>query len=138
MQSLYEKDFHEWSIEQANLLKNGDYDHLDFENLIEEIESLGKSDKRSLESCISLLLMHLLKIKYQPERHTRSWDITVGKTKTKILRLIKKNPSFKRFIPEIMHESYEDARKDASYETNLDIKKFPKKCPWTFEEITKE
>lgn len=75
---LYEKDFYQWSLHQAKLLKRGEWTKLDLENLVEEIESLGKSERSALKNQMIRLLMHLLKIKYQPNKHTKSWDKSIG------------------------------------------------------------
>lgn len=131
----YDKDFFKWTQSQANLLENGDLDKLDRDHLREEIESLGISLQRALESYIAGLLMHKLKIKFQPGNHTNSWDNSIKNADFQIQKLIKKNPSLKTYLPELFEDAYYTARLDASSETKLEEKTFPKKCPWTFEEI---
>lgn len=138
MQSAYEKDFHQWSLDQAHLIKIGDFKKLDIEHLIEEIETLGNSEKRALRSFMTVLMKHLLKIKYQPEKHTSSWDRSIKYSRREIEDILKENPSFKRFIPEYIKTTYLTAVESASDETNKDESDFPTECPWTFEEIMKE
>lgn len=134
---LYEKDPFSWSIEQANYLRKHQFENLDIEHLVEEIETLSSSDKSSIVSFLSSLMMHLLKIKYQKEKHTKSWDKTIKLAKIKINQKLKRNPGFKQFIPEFIEDAYESARVEASMETGLPEKTFPKECPWTFEELMK-
>src|SRR5438128_2161639 len=76
---IYDKDFYKWTRNQASYLKKKDFAHLDIENLVEEIESLGRSDKRALRSHLIILLLHLLKAKYQHEmqKNTHSWEASI-------------------------------------------------------------
>lgn len=131
----YDTDFFKWTQSQAGLLKRGELDKLDRDHLREEIESLGISLQRALESYIANLLMHKLMIKYQPGNHTNSWDNSIKNADFQIQKLIKKNPSLKTCLPELFEDAYYTARLNASSETKLDEKTFPKKCPWAFEEI---
>ncbi len=133
---LYDKDFVKWIDSQVGLLKKGDLGKLDLENLIEEIESLGRNDKRSLYSHTIILLAHLLKHKYQPGKQidSNSWKNSITNASREIRLLIKDSPSLKNELSRIYSEAYEDARHDASKESGLDINTFPKECPWTIEE----
>lgn len=131
----YEKDFYKWTQQQAELLKDEKWKKLDIENLIEEIESLGRSEKRTLKSYLEILLMHMLKAEYQPEKHTRSWDLSIKNSKFKANKILKENPSLKPTLNEILKDAYFSARLDAALETGLDEKKFPKECPWKNKEI---
>lgn len=131
----YDKDFYKWTISQAALLKKGKLDKIDIANLVEEIESLGKSDKRSLKSHLTNLLMHMLKVKYQHEKHTPSWNSSISNARYEIKLLIEDSPSLKTVLKNIFNDSYEDARKKAAEETQISLKTFPKKCPWKIEEV---
>jgi len=134
----YDKDLFKWTKTQANLLQKGELEKLDIDHLREEIESLGISLQRALESYISNLLMHKLKIEYQPEKHSNSWDNSIKNATFQIEKLIKKNPSLKTYLPGIFKDAYYAARLDASSETGLDEKKFPEECPWTIKELFPE
>lgn len=134
---LYEKDFYHWTKRQAHLLQDKDFAELDIKNLIEEIESLGRSEKRALESYLTILLIHLLKIQYQPKKRTKSWDLSVKNSKHKIEVLLKDNPSLKKHLPNLFKEAYFTARLGAAAETNLDETIFPDECPWTIKELIK-
>lgn len=138
MQTPYEKDFHQWSLDQAKFLRTGAYNYLDMENLIEEIESLSNSDQRAVESHFTVILLHLIKQKFQSEKRTRSWELSIKASRLKANRLMKKNPSFKRFLNQWRQEAYDDAIVAACAETGLDEKIFPKECPWSIEEILGE
>lgn len=133
--SNYESDFYKWAFTQADLLKKGDFEKVDFKHIIEEIEDLGTSQRSALESQMTRLMMHMLKIKYQPEKHTKSWDKSIGNARVEIEKIIRKNPSLKRELNEAKNEGYYFARKKAHIETGLEIKKFPEKCPWTLGEV---
>lgn len=140
MTSLYEKDFCEWSLAQASHLRNNEIDMLDFENLIEEIESLGRSDRSSLRSFLTRLIIHLLKMKYaiHQKGNSFSWDSSILDSRRRIKYLLKDSPSLKNFMKNIYHECYEDAIEGASLETSIRIEVFSKECPWTIEEILQE
>jgi len=131
--TAYEKDLYKWAFEQSNLLKRREYSKLDVDNLIEEIEALGRSEKRTLESYFRNLLLHLLKIKYQPSHHTPSCDSSIKIARIQIEKTLKENPSLKPKAREIFTSAYIVARLAAVSETGLDEKTFPKTCPWTLE-----
>jgi hypothetical protein len=76
--SLYEQDFNLWLTETAALLKTGQVERLDYDNLIEELASMGISQKHALKSNLTQILMHLLKWRYQPEKQTNSWRYIAG------------------------------------------------------------
>ncbi len=134
----YEKDFFKWVNTQAHFLRKKEFSKLDIENLIEEIESLGRSEKRTLQSYMEVLLMHMLKTKFQSEKRSKSWALSIKNSRLKIKQVLEENPSLKPKLPDIIKKSYESARLDAAQETDLDEKTFPKRCPWSKEEILEE
>ncbi len=131
----YDTDFFKWTKSQAVFLKKGDFEKLDMDNLAEEIESLGRSDKRALRSHLSILLMHLLKKQYQPNKLTNSWENSIRNARLEIRYIIEDSPSLKRFLPEFVEDAYSQARWNAAEETGLPESKFPEECPWTLQEI---
>lgn len=131
----YEDDFYGWAFQQAHFLQNGEIHKLDILNLHEEIESLGRSEKRTLESYLRNFFMHLLKKQFQPERYCRSWQSTINESLSKFIRVLNENPSLKPKLNEIFKISYKDARKKASDETGIELEVFPESCPWTIEEV---
>jgi len=132
--TTYDKDFYKWSLEQSMILKKGEYSKLDIDNLREEIEALGRSEKRALESFLKILLLHLLKCKYQPEYKTPSWDNSIKIQRYNITKSLEDNPSLRPLVNELIKRAYYSARLEASNETSLNEKIFPVNCPWTLEE----
>ncbi len=135
MSNLYEQDFYQWTIEQSNLLKAGALSQLDIENLIEEVESMGKSQKKELFSRMAVLLMHLLKWDYQTEHRSGSWKSTILTQRRELKFLLQDNPSLKRIIPDAVISVYSDSRLSAAAETGLSESAFPGTCPYTIEQI---
>lgn len=133
--TLYETDFNLWIEQTVNQLKNGQIQDLDLENLIEEIESMGRSDKREIKTRLIVLIMHLLKWKYQPKKQTTSWIATINEQRRQIKVVLKDSPSLKPYIQNEIDDCYQDARKDAEKETKLSIEIFPLECPFTQEQI---
>jgi len=131
----YEQDFYGWTQEQAALLKAGRLNDLDITNLIEEIETMGRSEKRALESRLTVLLVHLLKWQYQPERRGRSWTLTIIAQRLKFSRLLNDNPGLKPHIPDMLSSAYRLAQVQASRETNIELATFPSECPWPYEQV---
>ena len=130
----YEQDAYAWALEQAGLLRAGKLDSLDLEHLAVEIESMGKSERRALISQLARLLMYLLKGDHQPERRSRSWQLTIQDAQSKVNRLLQDNPSLKALLPELMNEAYDDACRAAAIETDVEPQEFPENCLYSFEE----
>jgi hypothetical protein len=132
--TLYDSDFHAWANEQAALLRAGRLSEADIENIAEEIESMGRSEKRELVSRLTVLLVHLLKWRYQPGLRGRSWALTIEQQRLRLGKHLAENPSLKSQLDEAMADSYQDARIDAERETRLARSVFPPACPFTFDE----
>ncbi|MGB5599285.1 MAG: DUF29 domain-containing protein [Thiothrix litoralis] len=130
----YESDYYGWTLEQADLIKNKRLDEVDFDHLIEELESMGASEKRELLNRLRVLLMHLLKWAYQPEYRGRSWVNTIREQRRMIPVHLKQNPSLKSKLEEFMLDGYALGRGGAADETGLPESTFPEECPWTFEQ----
>jgi hypothetical protein len=135
MTALYDADFNLWIEETAKSLKAGDFQALDLENLIEEIESMGRSDKREIGNRLEVLIMHLLKWRYQPSKQTNSWRLTINEQRRAIRRILKESPSLKPYLQGNLADFYQDARESAIDETELEKQVFPSKCPFTKEQI---
>ena len=133
--TLYDLDFNRWVEKQVQLLRDRQLNALDIENLIEEIESLGKSDRRQLKSLLDVLLHHLLKWQYQPGQRSGSWKGTIGEQRKRIRDLILDSPSLKPYVKEITDVCYEDARYQASLETGLSVETFPLECPYDLADV---
>jgi hypothetical protein len=137
----YDEDFYTWTRDQAAALRRAARsranlpDPVDFLNVAEEIESLGASQLRELYSRYRVLLMHLLKWRYEPERQTPSWRITIRNQRDEIARLLKMSPGLKPKRRAQMLDAYTGARADAADETGLPLDQFPQACPWTLDEV---
>ncbi|NJN22964.1 MAG: DUF29 domain-containing protein [Leptolyngbya sp. RL_3_1] len=136
--SLYDTDFYHWTQAMASALRQGCWQDLDIDNLIEEIESLGRSDKRAIKSRLELLLMHLLKWIYQPERRSNSWQATMIEQRIRIADLLEESPSLKPYLQAEQSRCYANACKLAAAETGLEPTTFPKQCPFTLQMILTE
>ncbi len=136
MTAHYERDFYAWTQEQANLIRQGKLSEIDTLHLIDEIESMGRSEKRALKSRLAVLLMHLLKWQYQPAFRGTSWTVTIRNQRWEISELLEDNPSLKPWATDTMLEAYKQARLNAQTETGLSLANFPETCPWLFEQIT--
>ena len=133
-QSLYEKDYHLWLHQTAQQLREGNFHELDLLNLIEEIEDMGKTQKKALRSNLRVLLRHLLKYLYQPEKRTNSWLLTIRKHRKRLLEEFEDSPSLKPYYEQVYEKCYADAREEASDETGLTIDTFPSESPFTTEQ----
>ena len=136
--TLYERDFHAWANEQARLLRAGKLAQADVEHIAEEIESMGRTEKRELVSRLAVLLLHLLKWQYQPGRRGASWQATIRVQRRDLAAHLADNPSLKARVPEAIAYAYGNAVIEAGGETGLPESTFPATCPWTFERITAE
>lgn len=132
--SLYEQDYYLWLQTTAKQLREEKLSQIDRANLIEEIESMGRSEKSALVSNLQIVLMHLLKHKYQPEKRSNSWLFTIFEHRDRLLEAFEISPSLKPYFREVFAKCYTKARKKASLETGLPISTFPTESPFTPEE----
>lgn len=135
--TLYDQDFLLWTQQQAECLHKERWAELDVEHLVEELEALERSEQKELGSYLQVLLMHLLKCQYQPERRTKSWDNTLLNCRDKIQDCLEDTPSLQRFLhdSEWIQKYYRRARRDAAKETQKPPETFPTECPFTIEQI---
>lgn len=131
--NLYEQDFYQWIETTINLLRNRKLNQLDYDNLIEELESMGRSEKRALKSNLEVVLLHLLKWKYQPEYRSKSWQNSIREHRKRIQQLLQDSPSLDQWLTDVFEKCYQVARDDAAYETGLPIE-IPIKSPFLVEE----
>jgi hypothetical protein len=135
---LYDTDFYLWTQTQTAALRAKDVAALDLEHLAEEIESLGKRDRRAVESYLEVILLHLLKWTYQSERRGRSWEKSLLQARHRLAKLLRENPSLANQVPEFLDEGYPHARRLAAVEANLPLTTFPETCPWAGEQVLDE
>ena len=138
MPDLYDIDFYAWTQTQAAALAAGHMGELDLANLAEEIESLGKRDRRGLGSALEIVLAHLLKWGYQPERRGVSWEDSLDEHRNRIADIVADSPSLRRQIPDLLDRGYTRARRAAARQTRLPLATFPESCPWTPEQVLDE
>lgn len=136
MQADYDHDFAEWAARQAALLRSGQYHALDIPHLSEEIEDLGKRERRALASRLTVLLGHLAKWQAQPDYPNRkSWRATINTQRRSIARLLDENPSLRAGLSDLLAEVWPDAVDLAVIETPLDYDAFPSDCPWSLGQV---
>ena len=138
MSTAYKTDIIAWANEQAAFIRAGRFDLLDLENIAEEIEDVGKSEQRELESRVAVLLAHLLKWQYQPEWRGVSWTVTIRTQRERCNLQIKKTPSLKVSLADEdwLLDVWADAVDQAAKQTNLDV--FPNRCPWLMTDVLTE
>ena len=135
MNTLYNSDFYGWTKTQAQLLREEKWEILDKLNLIEEIETLGRQERRELTNRLALLLGHLLKWQHQPEKRSNSWLATIREQRTQINRILADSPSLKSYLEEAFSLSYQDGINLAVKETNLPYETFPENCNYAITQI---
>jgi hypothetical protein len=132
---LYERDFYAWANEQAALLRSGRLNDADILNIAEEIESMGRSEKRELVSRLKVLLLHLLKWRFQPGLRGASWEIGIQVQRIRLTDHLADNPSLKPHLPEAIASAYRVARLEAAAETGFKPATFPASSQWSATEI---
>ena len=136
---LYDQDFNLWLAEQVTFLRQGRVNELDLENLAEEVESIGRSDKREVYNRLTVLMTHLLKVQFQPDKRTRSWRSTIREQRRQLRLVFQDSPSLeKAYVPNMFDAIYQDARQEASEETRLGLETFPAICPYSLEQVLDE
>jgi hypothetical protein len=137
-ESSYERDFYAWSFAQARALRTRRPGQLDWEILAEEIESLGKSDRRQVRSRLKLILVHLLKWRYQTKRRSNSWKTTINSQRYELEMVLADSPSLRRQVPGLMVEAFVSARLDAKDEMGMsasEARSLPEACPFTSQQV---
>jgi hypothetical protein len=134
-QNLYDSDYLKWLETTVENLRLQNYSNIDWENLIEEIEDMGRSEGRSLESNLIVVLTHLLKWQYQPEFRSGSWKGSLVEHRRRIRKALQESPSLKPYLEQVFAECYADAVEQASAETELPMETFPQACPYSVTEV---
>lgn len=133
----YNEDFHAWATQSAALIREGRLSELDLEHIAEELEGMSASERRELLNRLQILVTHLLKYQFQPERRSKSWKLTIVHQRTAIERLLKQSPSLKRLLDasEEIQDVYRKAVREAVLETDLDNSIFPLECPYGIDDM---
>ncbi len=131
----YDTDFYAWALAQAEGLRAGRLADIDIEHIAEELETLGRAEKRELESRLIVLLVHLLKWVHQSERRGRSWRLTIQEQRQRVQHVLRDNPSLKAVQDEVLVDAYGIAVLRAAKQTGKDTVDFPPVCPWTLDRV---
>jgi ribosomal protein L29 len=135
LSELYKTDFHAWTLKAAELLRQGQFDQLNIEELAEELEDLGDKERKEVGNRLVVLLAHLLKWQFQPNHRSSSWRGSIIEQRKQIARQLKFNPSVKPHFAAAIADAYPDAVDVAADETGLSEQAFPAQCPYTQEQI---
>ncbi|MEA5623459.1 DUF29 domain-containing protein [Nostoc sp. UHCC 0251] len=135
-QTLYDTDYLQWIETTVEKLQSHDYANVDWENLIEEIADMGRSERRSLKSNLIVILVHLLKWQFQPEKRSGSWEGSIIEHRRRIKEALDDSPSLKSYLESVFIECYAQAVKQAKAETGLSMESFPLNCPYQLPEVT--
>lgn len=136
--SSYAQDFNQWTVETADLLRDRRWADIDVAHLIEEVQDLGKRERRSIESYLVIILIHLLKWQYQPQRRSDSWTTSINNSRLQIEAEIEDSPSLKDYPNEVLEKAYSKARRKAAQQTGLSIDTFPELCPYAVDVILRD
>lgn len=131
----YKSDFVAWVERQAALLREGHFSELDRENLLEELEAMSSNVHHELRSRLIVLLAHLLKCAYQPQRKCKRWFTTISEQRDQIALRLGRSPSVARYMDHYIDAAYRSAVARASLETGLAKSAFPASAPFSKEQI---
>jgi hypothetical protein len=135
---LYDTDYYLWLQDTAKSLASRNLEDLDWHNLLEEIESLGRREKKAIKSNLRIVILHLLKWNYQVEKRSQSWIYSIAEHRQRLYDDFEISPSLRGYFQEIFLKVYEEARKLASKETGLPLNYFPETCPFFLEKVLDE
>jgi len=133
--ALYDQDYYLWLMKNAALVREGRLSEADAENIAEELECMGKSEKRALVSRLAVLLAHLLKWRFEPEKRTNFWKYTIIEQRRKIIELLDDSPSLRHDLDNRFDYAYESARIRAAKETGMNMVSFPETCPFSLKQV---
>ncbi|MBW4644183.1 MAG: DUF29 domain-containing protein [Goleter apudmare HA4340-LM2] len=134
-QKLYDTDYWQWIQTTVEKLQSQDYTNVDWENLIEEIADMGRSERRSLKSNLIVILLHLLKWQYQPEKRSGSWESSIIEHRRRVQEALNDSPSLTPYLESVFTECYAQAVKQAKAETGLAVESFPGMSPYEIAQI---
>ena len=133
--SLYEGDFIRWVETTVEQLRAGDYRHVDWPNLIDEIEDMSRRECKALKSNLIVILLHLLKWQYQPDHRSGSWQGSLREHRRHIKDDLRDSASLVPYLQKVLADCYTNASKQTADETGLPLETFPENCPYTSEHI---
>jgi len=133
--SLYDRDYYAWLVKQAAHIRARRFHQLDCEALAEELEDMGRSERRAVESYLKNLLLHLLKWAMQPQHRSGSWRDSIDTARDAMGDLLQESPSLRPHLPEFVARQYARARRSAANQTGIAEANFPTTCPFRLNEI---
>jgi hypothetical protein len=133
--ATYQGDYYSWVLQQAELLRSGNAGHADLENIAEELADLGRNEFHKLESAYRVLLLHMLKWDFQPQKRSRSWVNSIAAQRHRVTDILEDNPSLRSRTDLALRRAFRDARLEASTETGLEVEVFPGTLPYTLDEM---
>ena len=131
----YSEDYAGWIEDTACAIEEGRFSQIDRTALADEIRDLGKTERRELRSALEVLIMHMLKARYQPDKQTRSWGLTMRVQRNHIAEFLEQSPSLRRELPKFIKNAYTNARLKAADETGLELDAFPEPCEWAVTDV---
>lgn len=131
----YLEDYGAWITAQIELIRDGQFDELDLEHLLEEVEGLARSNFDAFKSAIRIVLIHMLRWDVQPEYRIRSWATSINGHRIRVVEALEESPSYKSRVDEAVRKAYRLARYHAAKKTRRSVEHFPDTCPFTFDEI---
>ncbi len=131
----YADDYAGWVEDTACAIEEGRFSAIEVAALADEVRDLGIGHRKELVSALRILLIHLLKTKYQPEKESRSWQAGIHVQRKHTAKFLRRSPSLRRELPELLEDAYDDARIDAANKTGIVIDVFPEFCEWTVDEV---
>ena len=134
LEKLYDRDYLKWIETTVEKLRLRDYSNIDWENMIEAIEDMGRTERRSLESNLVVVIMHLLKWQFQPDKRSGSWKGSIAEHRRRIRKSFQDSPSLQPYLERVFSECYSDVIEQASAETGFAIETFPL-CVYTSAEV---
>ncbi len=135
---LYESDYYLWIQDTVEKLKVQDYDQVDWTNLLDEIEALGRGERRILRANLVAILLFKLRWQYQPDQRLNSWKATVSERRRQIRELLEDSPSLKQHLQEVFQQCYQNAVEQASAVTGISVRGFHSKCPYSLPEVLEQ
>jgi Domain of unknown function DUF29 len=136
--TLYETDYLQWIETTVRNIQRQEYEAVDWGNLIEEMEDMGRRERQSLESNLIVLVIHLLKWQFQPQQRSGSWESSILEHRRRVKKALQDSPSLKPYLESIEAECYGEAVKQAKAETGLRLEAFPVNCPYGLAEILQD
>lgn len=138
MDGLYDTDFYAWTQEQSRRLRamaaSRVNETIDWENVAEEIESMGRSERKEIKSRLEELLLHLLKLAHSPDAYPRrGWRVSIAKQRKGLAEAVIESPSLRRYPAEVLADVWPDACRQAEADLDLPENNLPSQCPWNLD-----